>query len=155
MMTSYSIYTCANKDCPKHNKELSIMHFRAYRTATGKSPKCGECGELLKWVKDDGDRISATESINERCENCEFVDRDIDEYCHEVYWVSNRCPTNEILTAYRKINRRNCPIELMTGYTGCIRFKEDAEYKRKKEETELFLKELHARKVEGIEGVKS
>jgi len=87
-----------------------------------------------------------TESVNERCENCEFVDRGIDEYCHEIYWVSSRCPINEILTAYRKINRRSCPIELTTGYTGCVRFKEDAEYKRKNEEMELFLKELHAKR---------
>jgi hypothetical protein len=79
----------------------------------------------------------------ESCENCEFVDRGHDEYCHEVYNISDRCPFNELILIFSKVNQYPPPFEWTTRYTGCKKFKEDMEYKLFKEETEQFIRELN------------
>ena len=80
-----------------------------------------------------------------RCEKCECVDRGFDEYSHQVHWISDRCPLNEIVKMYREINGHFLPMELITGYTGCIHFKEDLEHKRIEEESNRLIEEMHKR----------
>jgi hypothetical protein len=86
-----------------------------------------------------------TDSEN-RCENCKCVDRCCDEYSHQCYRVSNRCPMYEMLVSFQKINLYPCPIEIVTGYTGCKHFEEDMEYKRQNEEDDKLIAEMDAKR---------
>lgn len=81
------------------------------------------------------------ELCEDRCENCTDVNRGIDDTCHEVYRVSDRCPFFINLVMFHEMNNRFAPIELITGWTGCGRFKLDVEYKRHNEEVAFLNKE--------------
>lgn len=50
-----SVYKCTNRKCSEHGKEVVALNFKAYRLATGRSPRCGTCREFLTWIKDAGD----------------------------------------------------------------------------------------------------
>jgi hypothetical protein len=49
--SNMSVYKCHNGVCPDYGKEVVTMHYRAYRLATGRSPTCGTCGNVLTWEK--------------------------------------------------------------------------------------------------------
>jgi hypothetical protein len=65
-----------------------------------------------------------------RCELCENVDRGMDDYSHEVHWISNRCPLYEFSVTYCKINGHFPPVMLIVSLTGCKHFKEDLDWKK-------------------------
>ena len=50
-----------------------------------------------------------------------------------------------MMKIYRKVNEKFLPIELITGYTGCIHFKEDLEHKQQNEEADKLIEEMHKR----------
>jgi hypothetical protein len=52
-----------------------------------------------------------------RCELCENVDRGMDDYSHEVHWISNRCPLYEFSVTYCKINGHFPPVMLIVSLT--------------------------------------
>jgi hypothetical protein len=85
-----------------------------------------------------------TEQCNECCENCDHVNRGVDETAHIYYEVSDRCPFYETLEIYRKAKCRPS-IETVTQWTGCQSFVLDEAYKKQCEETELQIEALHKR----------
>ena len=85
-----------------------------------------------------------TEQCNECCENCDHVDRGIDETAHLCYEVSVRCPFYGILEQYR-MGRCRPSIETVTGWTGCKSFVQDTLYKKQCEEADAHIAEMHRR----------
>jgi|WetSurMetagenome_2_1015567.scaffolds.fasta_scaffold24903_7 hypothetical protein len=83
--------------------------------------------------------------MDERCENCEFVNRGVDDCCHMVFWVSDRCPLYKNLQMYRRINNHPHSIEWSTGLTGCRLFKVDEVYKQNMEEADRLNHERNER----------
>jgi hypothetical protein len=77
------------------------------------------------------------------CENCNNVDRSMDEYSHFCYNVSNRCPIFKTLVIFLEINGYPLAVELATRHTGCRYFKLDEEYKKQNEEADKLIAELH------------
>lgn len=78
------------------------------------------------------------------CEFCEGVDRGVDDCCHAIYWLTDRCPLYLTMKAYHKV----APVpdfQLVTRFTGCVYFKLDEKYKLQCEETDKMLEELHKR----------
>jgi len=85
-----------------------------------------------------------TEQCNECCENCDNVNRGVDETAHLYYEVSDRCPFYSLIKMYRQ---GGCiiSIETVTAWTGCHSFVLDEAYKKQCEETELQIEALHKR----------
>lgn len=83
------------------------------------------------------------ETCENRCERCIYTERGYDEYSHEVYAISKRCPIYENTQIFFQVNHRDIRIELMTSWVGCNHFVLDEAYKIKCEETEKFLQEMH------------
>jgi len=54
-MPNYAIYYCGNSDCPMHKREVKKAHYKGFRFATGRSPSCSVCGQVLTYVKDAED----------------------------------------------------------------------------------------------------
>ena len=81
------------------------------------------------------------EHCDKSCGECEFVNRGHDDCCHEIFWISDRCPLDNIIQLYRQVNHVLPPVEWMTSYTGCVYFKLDEEYKRWNEEVDQMNKE--------------
>jgi hypothetical protein len=83
-----------------------------------------------------------TELCNERCENCEHVNRGVDETAHIYYQLSERCPFYVTLEIYRA-NHCRPSIELVTQWTGCKSFVLDEQYKKQCDEFEAYLDEKY------------
>jgi len=88
-----------------------------------------------------GDKM--VEHCDKSCGECEFVDRGYDEYSHEVFWISERCPLHELMQLYRKVNHYTAPVEWVTSYLGCVHFKLDEKYQHRNDEIDQTLKERH------------
>jgi len=93
-----------------------------------------------------------TEQVYENCENCDHVNRGVDETAHIYYELSDRCPFYETLEMYRKANCRPS-IETVTQWTGCRSFVLDEKYKKQNEETDALIAEMHKRwELERVKG---
>jgi hypothetical protein len=84
------------------------------------------------------------ETCKNSCEYCDHVNRGTDEYCHETYNISDRCPLSYLLKQFIEVNGYFCgSVEWIVRYTGCNHFKEDLEYKQRNEDVDRFLEEMH------------
>jgi hypothetical protein len=79
------------------------------------------------------------------CEYCDHVDRGFDEYCHQIYWISERCPLYEKDEFCKQIIKSIFDLAYVTRLTGCIYFKFDEENKRINEEADEQIRQLHER----------
>ena len=81
---------------------------------------------------------------NERCENCDHVDRVMDDCCHLCYQISDRCPFYSLIKMYRQ---GGCilSIETVTCWCGCQSFVLDEKYKLQNEEADAAIAERHKR----------
>jgi len=89
---------------------------------------------------------------NERCENCDNVNRGVDETAHLYYEVSDRCPFYSLIKMYRQ---GGCiiSIETVTAWTGCQSFVLDEKYKTQNEEADAHIAEMHRRwEMEKVKG---
>jgi hypothetical protein len=44
-----SEYHCGNPRCKNKGVPVTMPHFREVRMATGRSPRCSKCGDVLWW----------------------------------------------------------------------------------------------------------
>jgi hypothetical protein len=97
--------------------------------------------------------VEMTEILcNERCENCDHVNRGVDDTAHLCYWVSDRCPFYNQLKMYHECGCRPS-IETVTQWTGCQSFVLDEKYKKQNEESDAHIAEMHRRwEMEKVKG---
>lgn len=77
------------------------------------------------------------------CENCTKVNRGHDDCCHEVHWISDRCPLYKMVIFSVKLTKCRYPVEILTTLTGCVHFTLDTVYKKEQEEAAEYIKKLH------------
>ena len=89
--------------------------------------------------------LNKIENCERSCEYCEYVNRGLDDCCHQVYWISDRCPLDEKSKFYKEITGDILDLAYITRLTGCIHCKPDEIYKKQMEEADEQIRQLHER----------